>query len=218
MNYWKALRPLLLYSSVLSKNGAFTSSAQDPEQVDMLVNPPPCFHKGEYGTNIREYQLCSNFCSYSYSTNTNTVSFFSTVIYVCQDVCAASERMKDARSASGDPSSIPPLRDSTSSFDISNDILSTHAGVIASIPEVQYSAHIPVTERANNNEELHPNPASLVVVTVPATAPFTHTQQRPRCSGVFRPANNGLVAYTPPDFDVPYVRDDHGTEEPSDLM
>jgi hypothetical protein len=71
MTYWKALRPLLLYSSVLSTSGAVTSGGQDLEHVDMLVNPPPCILKGEYGTNIREYQLCSKLCSYSYSANTN---------------------------------------------------------------------------------------------------------------------------------------------------
>jgi hypothetical protein len=39
MNYWKGLRPLLLYSSVLSTNGAVISSGQDLENVNMLVNP-----------------------------------------------------------------------------------------------------------------------------------------------------------------------------------
>jgi hypothetical protein len=41
MNYWKTIRPLLVYSSALSKNGADTSSGQDLKHVDMVVNPPP---------------------------------------------------------------------------------------------------------------------------------------------------------------------------------
>jgi hypothetical protein len=41
MNYWKALRPLLVYSSALSTDGAVSSSGQDLEHVDMVVNPPP---------------------------------------------------------------------------------------------------------------------------------------------------------------------------------
>jgi hypothetical protein len=41
MNYWKALRPLLVYSTALSTDGAVSSSGQDLEHVDMVVNPPP---------------------------------------------------------------------------------------------------------------------------------------------------------------------------------
>jgi hypothetical protein len=61
MNYWKALRPLLLYSSVLSTNGALTSSGQDLEHADMLVNPPPCISKGEYERIFAKISYAVNF-------------------------------------------------------------------------------------------------------------------------------------------------------------
>jgi hypothetical protein len=134
------------------------------------------------------------------------------------------ERIQASGSALGHPPSIQPLRDSTVSLDTSNDILATQAGtsapgVIASIPEAQDSVGIPAAGRATNHNAQHPNPAGRDVVTFPRTIPFTHTQTRqcPRRSGVFRPAENGLVAWTAPDLDIPYVTVDHEKEEPSEL-
>jgi hypothetical protein len=141
-----------------------------------------------------------------------------------EDVRSANERIQASGSALGHPSSIQPLRDPTVSLDTSNDILATQAGtlapgVFASIPEAQDSVDIPVAGRATNNNAVHPNPAGRDVITFPTTIPFTHAQtgQNPRRIGGFRPAENGLVAWTAPDLDIPYVRVDHEKEEPSEL-
>jgi hypothetical protein len=141
-----------------------------------------------------------------------------------EDVRAANERIQASGSALGHSSSIQPLRDSTVSLDTSNDILATQAatsapGVIALIPEAQDSAGIPAAGRPTNNNALRPKPAGRDVVTFPTTILFTHTQtgKHPRRGGVFRPAENGLVAWTSPDLDIPYVRADHEKEELSEL-